>query len=72
MDDADIAEKDRNTMFTELQRRRIRLDECKVDPTEQRHCVICDCIIPLKRLLAVPNTKYCINCLRRIENELNK
>ena len=72
MDDADIAERDNDKMFAEWQKRRIRLDECKVDPTEQRRCIICDRIIPLKRLLAVPNTKYCIDCQRRIENEFKK
>lgn len=72
MDDADIAEKDKNTMFAEWQRRRINLGGYEVDPTEQRHCVQCNRIIPLKRLLAVPNTNYCVNCLRRIENEFKK
>ena len=72
MDDADIVERDKSTMFAEWQRRRISIDGCEVDPTEQRHCICCDRIIPLKRLLAVPNTKYCVDCLRRIENELKK
>lgn len=72
MDDADIAERDENTMFAEWQRRRIDLGRCEVDPPEQRHCVQCNRIIPLKRLLAVPNTNYCVDCLRRIENELKK
>lgn len=72
MDDADIAEKDITIMFAEWQRKRISLDGCKVDPNEQRRCICCDRIIPLKRLLAVPNTKYCIDCQRRIENEFKK
>lgn len=72
MDDADIAEKDNNTMFAEWQRRRINLGGYEVEPTEQRHCVHCNRIIPLKRLLAVPNTNYCVDCLRRIENEFKK
>lgn len=72
MDDADIAENDKNKMFAEWQKRRIRLGGYEVNPTEQRHCVYCNRIIPLKRLLAVPNTNYCVDCLRRIENELNK
>lgn len=72
MDDADIAEKDNNTMFAEWQRRRINLGGYEVDPTEQRHCVQCNRIIPLKRLLAVPNTNYCVDCLRRIESEFKK
>lgn len=72
MDDADIAEKDNNTMFAEWQRKRINLGGYEVDPTEQRHCVQCNRIIPLKRLLAVPNTNYCVDCLRRIENEFKK
>lgn len=72
MDDADIAEKDNDTMFAEWQRRRINLGGYEVDPTEQRHCVQCNRIIPLKRLLAVPNTNYCVDCLRRIENEFKK
>lgn len=72
MDDADIVERDKNTMFAEWQRRRINLDGYEVDPTEQRHCVQCNRIIPLKRLLAVPNTNYCVDCLRRIENEFKK
>ena len=69
MDDVDIAERDRNTMFTEWQRRRISLGGYEVDPNEQRHCVMCNRVIPLKRLLAVPNTNYCVDCLRSIENE---
>lgn len=72
MDDADIAERDKNNMFTELQRRCIDLGGYEVDPPEQRYCVQCNRIIPLKRLLAVPNTNYCVDCLRRIENELKK
>lgn len=72
MDDADIAEKDNNTMFAEWQRRRINLGGYEVDPTEQRHCVQCNRVIPLKRLLVVPNTNYCVDCLRRIENEFKK
>lgn len=69
MDDADIAEKDNDTMFTEWQRKRINLGGYETDPNEQRHCVMCNRVIPLKRLLAVPNTNYCVDCLRSIENE---
>lgn len=72
MGDVDIAERDKSKMFAEWQRRRIDLGGYEVDPHEQRYCVQCNRIIPLKRLLAVPNTNYCVDCLRRIENELKK
>ena len=70
MDSADIADKDNDVMFAEWQRKRIHINTTDVKPDEVRYCSKCGCIIPLKRLLAVPNTCYCVKCLREIENEL--
>jgi RNA polymerase-binding transcription factor DksA len=70
MDNADIAEKDNATMFAEWQRKRIGVGGYETDPNEQRKCVVCGKLIPLKRLLIVPNTNYCVDCLRKIENDL--
>lgn len=27
-----------------------------------RNCIVCNCIIPIERLEALPNTEHCVNC----------
>ena len=68
MDDADIAEKDYDTMFAEWQRKRMKAERAKSNSDEPRRCINCNKIIPTRRLIAVPDTNYCVDCLRSIEN----
>jgi RNA polymerase-binding transcription factor DksA len=72
MDSTDITEKDNATMFAEWQRKRISIGVYEADPNEQRRCVTCGKLIPLKRLLVNPNTNYCSDCVRKMQEGLYK
>ena len=67
MDAVDMCNKDNEAMMTTWQKERLNNNATDVEHVKPRHCLHCDCIIPVKRLLAVPNTKYCVNCQRKIE-----
>ena len=40
------------------------LDRMAQDP-EYGHCAKCDAVIPLKRLILLPNSSHCVRCLNR-------
>jgi RNA polymerase-binding transcription factor DksA len=72
MDAADVCDKDNEAMLTEWQRARISAGTPDIDNTKPKRCIRCDAIIPARRLLAVPNTKYCVNCQRKIEQDAQR